>query len=366
MANPRRRVEVEVPACYALVHPGLEAIAADEITHDLGGEVKKTSRGMVVFRVPVIDEDLLKLRTVEDVFLYAWGTDSLTYRAADLKDIREWTATKPRWDQLLQLHRMLRPKMKGRPTMRLVTQMEGKHVYHRADARKAVSRGLDGKIPEMEFAEENAFLEIWLTARNTTAICGVRLSDRNMRHRLYKSEHMPASLRPSVAAAMVRLADAHHGQVVLDPMCGTGTILAEQIERSRARRLGDITCLGGDNEPEALRAAVTNVKTVGPATFYRWNATRLPLAPSSVDCIISNPPFGKQLSTPEEIVALYRFMIREAQRVLKPGGKAVYLTADIEVLREAIEAVEWTPLRQTRVIVLGQQATLGVWQKPGY
>ena len=34
-----------------MVHGGLESVAADEINRDLGGEVKKTARGVVVFRV---------------------------------------------------------------------------------------------------------------------------------------------------------------------------------------------------------------------------------------------------------------------------------------------------------------------------
>src|SRR5437870_4777286 len=62
-----------LPPCYALVFAGLEPIAADEICADQGGEIKRTARGVVVFRVPEIDRSLLQLRTVEDVFLLAWG-----------------------------------------------------------------------------------------------------------------------------------------------------------------------------------------------------------------------------------------------------------------------------------------------------
>ena len=91
MSNIRRTVR-ETPACYATVHPGLEPVAADEITRDLGGEVKKAEKGVVVFRVKEVGPELLKLRTVEDVFLLAWGTDSLTYKADDLKQIERWTS----------------------------------------------------------------------------------------------------------------------------------------------------------------------------------------------------------------------------------------------------------------------------------
>ena len=75
---PQRRATSEtLPPCYAIVHPGLEEIAGEEIMRDLGGEVKRTTRGLVVFRVPEIGPRLLRLRTVEDVFLLAWGTDKL-------------------------------------------------------------------------------------------------------------------------------------------------------------------------------------------------------------------------------------------------------------------------------------------------
>ncbi len=71
-----------LPALYAMVVPGLEAIAADEIADELSAEIKKKLDGSVVFRVDEISHHLLNLRTTEDVFLLAWGTDQLSYRAA--------------------------------------------------------------------------------------------------------------------------------------------------------------------------------------------------------------------------------------------------------------------------------------------
>src|SRR5207244_1805177 len=119
-------------------------------------------------------------------------------------------------------------------TYHLVTQMNGEHGYRRTDAREALARGLAGKLPaSWRQAEEDAAVEVWLTIEGSTAVCGLRLSDRTMRHRKYKLEHLPASLRPTVAAAMVRLADLKPRMVVLDPMCGAGTILAEVLEATR-------------------------------------------------------------------------------------------------------------------------------------
>jgi 23S rRNA G2445 N2-methylase RlmL len=349
-----------------MVQPGLEEVAGEEIARELGGEAKKSGRGFVVFRVPHIDEELLRLRTAEDVFLLAWGTDKLTYRAEDLERIRRWTAREPDWPNLLRLHHGVRPKPKGRPTYHLVAQMEGHHGYLRRDARKALAEGLAGVFPESwRPAEENAAVEVWLTIDGATAVCGLRLSDRTMRHRTYKLEHRPASLRPTVAAAMVRLAGVRPGQVVLDPTCGAGTLLAEYLAAVRGMHGEHRPALGGDLDWGAVRAATVNLRRVGPAHLLRWDARRLPLADACVDRVLSNPPFGKQLATPEAVGPLYRAMIPEYDRALRPGGVAVLLTSEARLLHDAARAAGWKAVRQVKLRVLGQAAVISVWRKPG-
>ncbi|MDB5309824.1 MAG: methyltransferase protein [Gemmataceae bacterium] len=354
-----------LPPLYAMVHGGLEPVAADEITRDLGGAVKKTARGVVVFRVGALTPDVLKLRTTEDVFLLAWGSDSLTFKPEDLDTIRTWTAKKPDWDQLFRLHHRLRPKTKGRPTYNLICQMQGEHGYRRADAREAFVAGLAGTIPNgWQPTRENAWLEIWLTLRGKTAVCGVRLSDRTMRHRTYKHEHIAASLRPTVAAAMVRLAGIGPGMTILDPMCGAGTILAEAVDTAHRRRGVEVRVAGGDVDPNAMFVTSQNLEKLGPVGLARWDATRLPLAAGSVDRIVCNPPFGKQLETPEKIGPLYQAAAAEWDRVLKPGGRAVFLVMEQDALRGPLQGLGWAPTRQMRVRLLGQPTVMSVWQKP--
>ena len=244
--------------------------------------------------------------------------------------------------------------------------MEGKHGYLRRDAGKALARGLAGKLPESwKPAEENAAVEIWLTIDGATAVCGLRLSDRTMRHRTYKLEHRPASLRPTLAAAMVRLAEIKPPHVVLDPMCGAGTLLAEHLAAMQSVHVPVPAALGGDIDAGAVRAATANLRRLGLVGSGRWDATQLPLADASVDRILSNPPFGKQLGEPEEIGPLYRRMVREYDRVLRPGGRAVLLAGDADKMRSAVQAVGWKSLRRVTVRILGQTATIGVWRKSG-
>jgi tRNA (guanine6-N2)-methyltransferase len=361
----RTKSEPELPPLYAHVQPGLEAVAADEITRDLGGEVKKSLRGSVVFRAAPIDEDVVALRTTEDVFLLAWGSDSLAYKATDLKFIEQSTA-KTKWDPLFKLHHAVKGPPRGKPTYHIVTQMTGEHGYRRVDARDALKDGLRGKVPaHWQPVDDDAYLEIWLTIQGKTATCGVRLSDKTMRHRTWKGDHIEASLRPSVAAAMVRLAGTAPGMVVLDSFCGAGTILGEQLELARVRRAGGVTVIGGDTDPQAVYCAGQNLRKLGAASFMRADARRVPLANESVDRVISNPPFGEQLLSPEEIGPLYKSAAWEWNRVLKPGGRAVVLVSDMDALREAIKPYDWQPQRQLKVRVLGQPAVLGVWQKSG-
>jgi 23S rRNA G2445 N2-methylase RlmL len=355
----------QLPPCYAIVIPGVEEVAAEEITRDLGGEVRKTGPGYVVFRVTTLDTDILRLRTTEDVFLFAWGTDELTHRAVDLDRIERWTAHEPDWQSLLRLHHTVHARPRGKPTYRLVTQMSGEHVYHRKHAREALARGLSSHLPaSWRPAEENAAVEVWLTIQGSTAFCGLRLSTREMRHRTYKAEHVPASLRPSVAATMVRLAGVGPGMVVVDPMCGAGTIVAEQLELLRSRRGQEAMVLAGDCERSAVRAADVNLRPLGPSLLALWDARRLPLADSSVDRVVSNPPFGKQLGEPAEIEALYLAMVSEYNRVLRPGGRAVLLTSAMSLLDRAARSFGWRSQRRVEIRVLGQRATISVWRTP--
>ena len=356
---PPKNSSQTVPVCYAQTISGLEEIASAEISNRLGGDILRTAPGLVVFRPEEINREVLGLRTVEDVFLLAWGSDGLTYRAKDLDFIEKWTATKPDWPKLLALHHGIHPKPKGTPGYWLVVQQTGKHVYQRQSARQALARGLGRNIhPKWRFVEENADIEFWLTIDGTQAICGLRLSTRDMRHRTWKREHRAASLRPVVAAAMAWQADLGPGMVVLDPMCGAGTLLGEARLMLQSQGRGKLRLLGGDVDLEAIETARLNLRALGGADLFRWDARRLPFGDHTVDRVLCNLPFGITYGVGDDLGALYTRAFREIRRVLRTKGLAVLLTSEAATAREAAAAVQLKPSASTRVRMLGQPATM--------
>ncbi|MQA17753.1 MAG: methyltransferase domain-containing protein, partial [Pseudonocardiaceae bacterium] len=82
------------------------------------------------------------------------------------------------------------------------------------------------------------------------------------------------ALRPVVAAAMVRLAGDAPGSL-LDPCCGTGTIVAEALGAGWDAH-------GCDIDPDAVKTAHDNVPT---ATIDRADALDLPYADASFDAV---------------------------------------------------------------------------------
>ncbi|MEV4266596.1 methyltransferase domain-containing protein [Kribbella sp. NPDC049584] len=141
-------------------------------------------------------------------------------------------------------------------------------------------------------------------------------------------ERLPWSTNPVVAEVLVRLAKVRPGQRVLDPFCGTGTILL-----AVRRRTPDAHVIGTDHDPHALKLATTN----GCRQLAQTMAEALPLADASVDRVVTNLPFGKQVGSHALNRTLYPAVVSELDRVLTPAGRAVLLTEEKRLLNTAIQ-----------------------------
>jgi 23S rRNA G2445 N2-methylase RlmL len=176
-----------------------------------------------------------------------------------------------------------------------------------------------------------------------------------MRHRDYKLEHLPGSLRPTAAATLVWLTQPADDDIFLDPMCGAGTILIERAHMGRYRML-----LGGDIRAEALTIARDNIgPRYKPIELRQWDARSLPLDAASITAAAVNLPFGKQIGSAEENRALYPEVLRELARVLRPGARLVALTGDRRTFDDALRRARGLAQRAIYpVLVLGHPAAV--------
>ncbi|MDQ2995755.1 MAG: methyltransferase domain-containing protein, partial [Chloroflexota bacterium] len=175
--------------------------------------------------------------------------------------------------------------------------------------------------------------------------------------------------------------------VVLDPACGAGTILVEAV----ALVPSGVIC-GGDLDSSALETAQANLQAAGIhveltelgtefdprqraladnaaspiALLYQGDATDLRLADQTVDAVLSNLPWGKQVTPEIELAPLYRGILAMIERVLAPGGRAVLLTDQAEPMLAALEACPALSLASAvQISLYGRHPTMYVLRASG-
>jgi tRNA (guanine6-N2)-methyltransferase len=181
--------------------PGLETLAYSEIKPRLpDAELVKFARGIVLFRSGSPVGTLLKVRTCEDVFVMLRHISHLG-RSREAVRVLHSATLQADSTKALSLWRVARHASPR--TWRVVSQKRGEHDFRRVDAAESVADALRRALPHsLHQVEDGADLEFWVSINGSEAFIGLRLSDATMRHRPYSREHRPASLRPTVAAAM--------------------------------------------------------------------------------------------------------------------------------------------------------------------
>lgn len=347
--------------------PGFDAIVTEELKQlperaRIQDQLVHAGRnGMLIVEYHGDVDDLLKLRTVDDVFILIGYYADLPPKYAALKAIKERLLASPTVNSGTRTVRALFPKRggEGKIRYRVIARQQGEMPYRRIDLQEAVSKGI-GMRTDYRWRLADDGLEFWVTQSHDVAIIGLRVSDESMRHRTYKINHIEASLRPTAAAAMVMLTKPKATDVFLDPMCGAGTTL---IERALFGRYAEL--LGGDLNPEAVATALANVgPRYKPISIQEWDARALPLDESSVTAVTCNLPFGVQISTPEENRRLYPAVMKELKRVMQVGARASLLTNDMRAINRSLERTSGMYLEhQHAVIILGRKAQMLVVQK---
>jgi tRNA (guanine10-N2)-dimethyltransferase len=125
----------------------------------------------------------------------------------------------------------------------------------------------------------------------------------------------PASMRPTLARAMVNLARTRRGDLVLDPFLGVGGIALEIL--SVGAKL-----IGVDINEKLVIQAKNNLITYGFLEGYELrvgDALSLELG-GYVDRVVTDPPYGRMSSSPYAPRELAKKFISKVPEYLRRGG----------------------------------------------
>ncbi len=179
----------------------------------------------------------------------------------------------------------------------------------------------------------------------------------------YRRLDVGAAIHPVVAACLARLVRTPAGDdaqgSVLDPTCGSGTLLIE-----RALLSDDVLLRGIDVSPTAVAAAQQNVEAAGLGgriSIERRDAAD-PASWRPVREVLANLPFGLRTRSQDRgLDALYARLVGHLGRSLAPGGRAVLYTANARALEPALvrAAPALRVVEKRRVSAGGLE--VGVW-----
>ena len=208
-----------------------------------------------------------------------------------------------------------------------------------------------GKRPDVNASAPD--IRINLHVQGTDASLSLDLSGESLHRRGYRSGSGEAPLKETLAAAIVRLSGwlkrAENEPILLDPMCGGGTLLIEAAlmlshsapgllrktfgfmawnkhdpqlwERLTQEALDRESesipepwpqFIGYDADPKVVAAARKNVIAAGlrdVIVIKQRQLARLQ-SPGPRGCMLTNPPYGERLSDKEAVKYLYRCLGR--------------------------------------------------------
>jgi len=129
----------------------------------------------------------------------------------------------------------------------------------------------------------------------------------------------PGSMSPSLARTLSNIAGGYDGATLLDPTCGTGGVLVESS-------LAGGCVVGCDASREMVEGARTNVCEFcdEDGRLSVADARSLPLGDGSVDCAVTDLPYGRASHVEgESAETLARSVLGELRRVVRLDGRVV-------------------------------------------
>ncbi len=329
---------------------GLEAVVKRELLA-LGFDDLRVSEGRVAFAASLADipRANLWLRSAGRVLLQVAEFTAVTF-----DELFEGARALP-WE------RWIPPDGRFPVNARTVQSALRSERSCQAIVKKAVAERLATAHQAAVLPETAADYAIQVHIRKDHTLLTLDTSGDGLHKRGYRAEAGAAPLTETLAAALVSLSFWDKDRLLIDPMCGSGTILIEaamigrnmapglrrtfaaerwpavdaahwraarQAAEAAIDRSAELRLFGYDIDAEAIRVAQQNAALAGVAADITFE--RKALADLWIDqehgILISNPPYGRRMAEFQEINALY---VTLNKMMRKKRGWAVYiLTAD--------------------------------------
>jgi putative N6-adenine-specific DNA methylase len=230
-----------------------------------------------------------------------------------------------------------------------------------AIVKKAIVERLKEHYNVEWFAETGPAFTIQATVRKDEVLLTIDTSGAGLHKRGYRTEGGEAPVTETLAAAMVLLSFWDRDRLLVDPMCGSGTILIEaamigrNIAPGRRRSFaaeewpdvpreawesareeakgaidhaGTLNIFGYDVDAAAIGAARNNARRAGVGHDIQFEQKDIHdlWIDQQYGVVISNPPYGNRMAGYREINAIYITLNKMLRK--KTGWSVYILTAD--------------------------------------
>jgi 23S rRNA (guanine2445-N2)-methyltransferase / 23S rRNA (guanine2069-N7)-methyltransferase len=329
-------------SCYQLIATcafGLEAVARRELGQ-LGYEARVVRPGRLAFSGDhaAIARANLWLRTADRVLV-----ELAAFLAADFDALFETTRELP-WEAWIAADASI--PVRGRSHKSQLTSVPA----IQRTVKKAIVERLLGKLPVLSLPETGPAAPVEISIVENRATLDLDTTGPGLHRRGYRTLAAAAQLRETLAAALVQLSFWKPERPLVDPFCGTGTIVIEaamsgrrlapgrhrtfaaeswpaipsevwSVARAEAAdvALADLPqrIIGCDADAESLKLARYHAERAGVAADVHFQQHMFSELSSSrqYGCVITNPPYGMRMGTDEEIEELYRSMPEVLRRL---------------------------------------------------
>ena len=351
---------------YVTLSPGLEKISKNEI-EEFKGKIKeiRENKGRIFFSgdLELIPRINYLSRTIERLNILLYKEEIPNISLDDIYD-RVYNID---WTEWIKEHQSfaIRPLRAGEHNFTSIDigRVAGEALIKSYQRDKNVRLKVNLDEPDVIVRVEVIFDEL-IVGIDTTG--DVALDKRG-----YRVFNHPAHLNATIASALIYLSNWKDDEVLLDPMCGSGTIpiegalmkrsippgkfreekygfkfvdifgyeLLDKIKKGTVENKNIYKIIGLDKNQKYLDGAKDNAKNaqvLDTIEFIHGDATKLHERFGSIDVIIANPPYGIRMGSKRAVKKLYNEFLSSAKNIMHGSSRLIVITAEDKLFKEAI------------------------------